>query len=391
MWKNAIHPMCIMAYFRVYLQSEHPPMDMELLLIIICSLSALAYILQIISPYLSFMKKMADKSTSSDPVSVIISARNEAENLSMNLPSILSQDHPAFEVIVIDDASWDSTGDILSGLKESYKNLSVVTITEEQKRTEGKKFALTLGIKRAKFDNLLFTDADCQPRSAHWISQMSRSMHNGIVLGYGEYRKGKGLLNSLVRFDCWTGSTHFLGMALRGHPYIGVGRNLCYNKEIYEASGGFRRHYHLISGDDDLFVNQAATSKNTGVVITGDAFTSTNTPGKWSSWIRKKTRHLSSSKAYSSKTKRMLFMKYSALCLFYLSLIAGLILSKAYLILAGIFLGKTLIHMLISLPAAKRLAAIDVLVLLPVLEPLNLVVNTYATIKMRWSKTIPWN
>jgi cellulose synthase/poly-beta-1,6-N-acetylglucosamine synthase-like glycosyltransferase len=366
-------------------------MEIELLFISICGISALAYLLQILTPYISFMKKSSESSISNEPVSVIICARNEGENLLQNLPSILLQDYPTFEVIVIDDASWDSTGDVLNEFKANHKNLSVVTITEEQKRTEGKKMALTLGIKKAQYENLLFTDADCIPVSSQWIKVMSTMMSKGIVLGYGEYKVGKGLLNKLVRFDSWSSAVHYLGMAAKGRPYIGVGRNLGYKKTVYGATGGFRTHYHIISGDDDLFVNQAARKENTRICIEKNAFTRTDAPQKWSTWTRKKTRHLSSSRAYSTRTKRMLFMKYASLSMFYLTLTAGLILSKAYLMLGILFLVKTLIHMLISLPAAKRLAAVDVLVLLPMLEPLNLVINTYATIKMKWSKTIPWN
>ncbi|MEY3399319.1 MAG: hypothetical protein RL220_1913, partial [Bacteroidota bacterium] len=97
------------------------------------------------------------------PVSVIICARNEEKNLREHIPVLMEQDYPEFEVIVVNDSSWDDTDAILNAFHVHYPNLRIVTLDEEKQNLQGKKFALTLGIKAAKYDTILLTDADCVP------------------------------------------------------------------------------------------------------------------------------------------------------------------------------------------------------------------------------------
>ena len=106
------------------------------------------------------------------PVSIIIAARNESENLQKYLDSILLQDYPNFEVIVVNDCSYDLSTDLLKGYKERYAHLKVLELAEDERFKHGKKFALTLGIKSAQHEHLLFTDADCMPVSNQWLRNM---------------------------------------------------------------------------------------------------------------------------------------------------------------------------------------------------------------------------
>jgi len=352
--------------------------------------SAVVFLFSQAANLLSFKKVAASKKSKPVAVSIIICARNEAANLLNHLPRLLEQSALEYEVIVVNDASWDATADILEEFKAKHPRLQLIHISEEQKRTEGKKMALTLAFKRAKYEHLLLTDADCVPESDRWCELMAGHLEKGMVLGYGGYEKAPGFLNTLIRYDTWSSSSNFLGAALRGRPFIGIGRNLAYSKEIYESAGGFKRHYHVQSGDDDLLVNQVASSDNCTVYIKSGTFTYTKAPVTWNAWLRKKTRHLSSSKLYRKNTLRMLGLQHGALIIFYLLLIISIVLGCAIWKVLMVYLGKTLIHVLISMPSMKKLKAADLVVLLPILEPLNLLVNGMATIRMRWSKTIPW-
>ena len=365
-------------------------MSLQIILIALFGLVAFIYLLVDLLPMLALRNWRKPELNSRFPISILICARNEEENLKILIPGLFSQNYPAFEVIVVNDASWDGTTELLEEMQLAHPNLVIVQISEEQKRTEGKKMALTLAIKRAKYEHLLLTDADCIPASTDWISEMGLGLEQGLVLGYGAYFKETGFLNKLIRFDTWKSASHFLGSALRGRPYIGVGRNLGYTKEVYESAGGFKKHYHIMSGDDDLLVNQIAQKENTAVSLDSNSFTYTKAPKKWSSWMRKKIRHLSSSKLYRPATKNRFMILNGFQVLFYLLLVLCLAFGCSILEVFVIFLAKTLIQMLISMPAMRRLKETDLLVLLPILEPLNLVINGLATIRMRWSKTIPW-
>ncbi|OKS85472.1 glycosyltransferase [Mucilaginibacter polytrichastri] len=243
------------------------------------------------------------------PVSVIISARNEAENLTKYLPNILEQQHPEFEVVVVNDCSVDGSDVILDAFQAKYPHLKIVNVTESRKFKTGKKFAVTMGIKAAKYAQLLFTDADCQPASAHWITRMAANFENPeteIILGYSPYYKTGGLLNSLIRFETIKTAVNYLSAALRGNAYMGVGRNMGYRKELFFKVKGFASHMHIMSGDDDLFVNANATKYNTVIEMHPESFTFSEPKTSFGAWFKQKKRHMGAGKLYKGKHKRML-------------------------------------------------------------------------------------
>ncbi|MGQ1889023.1 glycosyltransferase [Thermophagus sp. OGC60D27] len=246
------------------------------------------------------------------PVSVIICARNEAENLEKFLPHILRQDYPEFQVVVVNDGSEDESDLILARLKAKYNNLYYTTIAPDRKFSHGKKLPLSLGIKAAKYEHLLLTDADCRPASDQWIKKMAQNFNQpGIemVLGIGNYDKTKGLNNLWLRYDTFTIAIQYLGYALSGKPYMGIGRNIGYTKSLFEKNNGFKSHIYLASGDDDLFVQEAATASNTAVCIDPLAHTISTPPPTFQKWLDQKKRHLTTSKRYKNNIKSAIFFE----------------------------------------------------------------------------------
>jgi biofilm PGA synthesis N-glycosyltransferase PgaC len=241
-------------------------------------------------------------------VSVVIAARNEEKNLLENVPQIMAQNHPQFEVIIVNDSSWDDTAEVLKALSLSYPQLHVIHIDEEKQNMQGKKFAITLGIKAAKHDLILLTDADCKPASENWISEMTRGMDDKkqLALGFSPYVKKEGWLNRIIRFDTLMIGCQYLGFARSGAPYMGVGRNMAYHKDLFFKIGGFKSHYSIASGDDDLFVNQVATGKNTLVVSTPNSQTISEAKQTWNAWFIQKRRHFTTSGLYKTSHKWML-------------------------------------------------------------------------------------
>jgi len=242
------------------------------------------------------------------PVSIIIAARNESENLLNNLPLILEQDYPQFEVVVINHQSTDDSKFILHTLKQRYPHLRVIEMERNVHQKIGKKLPLSIGIKGAINNHMLFTDADCEPTSNQWLKKMSHQFSNKkeIVMGYGPYSKRKGLLNSIIRFDTTWIAMNYLGSAKSGVPYMAVGRNLAYTKKIYESVDGFKSHYSVISGDDDLFIQEAAKKKNYAICLDPDAVCYSLPKETWEEWVIQKSRHYSTSKHYKVFKKWML-------------------------------------------------------------------------------------
>lgn len=247
--------------------------------------------------------------TSLEPVSVIICAKNEAENLEHNLPRILNQNDRSYEVLVVNDNSTDNTLKILTYLCRKYSHLRIVNFYNEKSQV-GKKFALAKGIEEAKYEVLLLTDADCCPASADWIGEMRTALRDAIEigLGYAPYYSKPGLLNKIIRFETVYTAVQYLSFALAKMPYMGVGRNLIYKKSLFQKVNGFKKHEDVASGDDDLFINEVANSKNTGIILNPKTFMFSPPKETWKSWFRQKSRHLTTGKRYRTKHKILLGM-----------------------------------------------------------------------------------
>lgn len=273
--------------------------------------------------------KVKPKTTSqTHPVSIIICARDEAANLAKNLPGSLVQEYATtHEVIVVDDNSFDDSKYLLEEFQKTFKQLHVVELKQEAKHITGKKFPLSIGIKTAKYEIVLLTDADCVPASEHWVNKMQETYDDEteIVLGYGAYNKKSGLLNKLVRWETFHTALQYLTYALAGIPYMGVGRNLSYKKTIFFRHKGFSSHNNIPSGDDDLFINVAATKKNTKINIDKATFTLSEPVVTWGQWMKQKTRHYTTGRYYKPLHKFLLglysFTHFIFFPLFFISLL----------------------------------------------------------------------
>ena len=306
---------------------------------------------------LAFYSKKARSVTQTHPVSVIICARDEAANLAKNLPGALVQQYrTTHEVIVVDDNSFDDSKYLLEELKKTFKQLQVVLLKQEAKMIPGKKFPLSVGIKTAKYEIVLLTDADCVPASEYWIDKMQQCYDDTteIVLGYGAYHKKKGLLNPIIRWETFHTALQYLSYALAGIPYMGVGRNLSYKKEIFFRHKGFSSHNNIASGDDDLFINMAATGKNTRINIDPDAFTLSEPARSWSQWIKQKHRHYSTGKFYKPLHKFLLGLYSFSYFIYYPLMVTVMLLYnwEYALIIFGI---RFLLQAFILYPCMKKL------------------------------------
>ena len=292
-------------------------------------------------------------------VSVVICARDEEENLRKFLPLILEQDYPEYEVIVVNDASMDYTDDYLSLMTKQHPNLHTTFVPAGATNMSTKKLGLTLGIKAARYDLLLFTDADCMPEGRNWIASMARNFTptTEFVLGYGGYLKKKGLLNTLIKYDTLFIALQYMGMAIARRPYMGVGRNLAYRSATFFRMKGFASTLHLQSGDDDLMINRGATSENTAVEISPESVTWSEPKTTFRQWFIQKERHLSVSDQYNAASKLRLTTEPVSRAVFYLSLVfVGLFGNWISMAATGfIFLIRYLMQAIIINKSAKQL------------------------------------
>lgn len=281
--------------------------------------------------------------TDRPPVTVVIAARDEEENLRSFLPFILEQDYPKYEVIVVNDGSTDSTEDYLSLMSKQNEHLRSTFVPTGTRSISTKKLSITLGIKAAKYDYILLTDADCMPEGNDWISSMMRNFtdETEFVLGYGGYMEKKGFLNKLIKYDTLFVAIQYLGMAAARKPYMGVGRNLAYRKQTFFDMKGFAGNLHLKSGDDDLLVNRGANEQNTRIEVAPESVTWSEPKKSFKGWYGQKERHLSVSTEYSGDSKRRLSVEPFTRGLFYASFLAIAVL--AVLSLNWLLLGAALL------------------------------------------------
>ena len=301
-------------------------------LFLFAALAQLFYYLLIFTK-LAFYNNDISSVSEAQPVSVVISAHDEDYNLIENLPAILEQDYPDFEVIVVNHASADDSMDVLEDFQRKHKQLKIVNIEQDLNFFKGKKFPLSIGIKSAKNEILLLTDADCKPTSRNWITSMVKNYDNNtdVVLGYGPYNKSKGILNLIIRYDTFMIAMQYFSFSLFGIPYMGVGRNLSYRRSSFFKNKGFTSHYGISSGDDDLFIQQIAKGKNTRIEVSHDSFMYSDAKPTFATWFNQKRRHFTTGSSYKPLFKVLLSLFSVSQILFYVTLIALLI-------------GKTLVY-----------------------------------------------
>ncbi|QHL87476.1 glycosyltransferase [Nibribacter ruber] len=327
------------------------------------------------------------------PLSILVCAHNEEENLRELLPLLLEQEYPQpWEIIIIDDRSWDDTSLLLKQYQQEYPRLRIVTAKETPSQMSPKKYGLFLGIKAAEHEHLLFTDADCRPVSNTWAQTMASGFleNKDIVLGYSPYIRIYGFLNQLVRFETFLTAMQYLSFAKRGQAYMGVGRNLAYTKSTFFRNKGFSAHIKSLGGDDDLFVQAAAKHSRVQIVIEEEAHTQSAPETRWRKWWRQKKRHMAAGKQYQKRDQFRIGLFVLANGLFYV--ISPILLAmQQHLLWVGLIIGVRYLGLLASyVPVARRLHNPVAWWLLPVLEMgyyltyIGIGISVLTTKKVRW-------
>lgn len=298
------------------------------------------------------------------PVSVIICARNEAENLQRFLPEILQQHYPDIEVVVVNDHSTDNTASLLKQLQQRHPQLTVV-LTDTTIKAQGKRAALISGIRAAKHELILLSDADCRPLSRQYISSMVQGFKTDkdIVLGFSPYRRQRGLLNAVIRYETFYTALQYFSFALAGLPYMGVGRNLGYKKAILQQGAVIGNTNLAVSGDDDLPVNRLATAENTSIVLSPESHMESVPETSWRNWLWQKRRHSTSGYHYRAKHKVLLALLNGSQVVFNAALLV-LLFSPWWPGALIIFLTKMLLQYIIFGKAMKVLKQTALLPLL---------------------------
>jgi cellulose synthase/poly-beta-1,6-N-acetylglucosamine synthase-like glycosyltransferase len=240
-------------------------------------------------------------------VTVLVTARNKFQHLKVLIPKLFEQDYPKFDVMIVNDQSSDRTKRLLEDLMARYPKLRSVTVKYTPKHVTAKKFAITLGIKVAKNDVILLTDADSLPNSDQWIRKMTapvRQEGKTFALGFSGYQSQPGSLNQWIQFETILRALFYLSFGLWKAPFMGTGKNLCYRKSFFMEVKGFKGFWSIEGGDDSIFVNTYATGANTQLVIDANAITLAAPKETWKEYVQQEKRLLHAERYFRVEDKR---------------------------------------------------------------------------------------
>jgi cellulose synthase/poly-beta-1,6-N-acetylglucosamine synthase-like glycosyltransferase len=326
------------------------------------------------------------------PLSVIVVAKNDEYNLKSKLIEILEQDYPKYEVIVVNDASTDDTEYVLKGLSVIYSHLKIVNIVENVNKFQGQKFPISIGIKSAKYENLVLIKADCKPNSFEWLKHIASafSTNKEIVLGYANIANRKGLLNKIIQYDHTIRAMNYISFALCKKPYMGEGYNLAYKKSLFYKVGGFIKHYNLSAGDDDIFINQVANNKNTAVVLSEPSQITFDSYKSYKDWIKSKKSNIISRKHFKTTHKLSLAFLPCITWLFYFSLISLFLVSIPWQYILIAILLKWILQIFVYYKVFKKLKTKKLYIFAPILELYQMFLNLTLEIRILTTKKSRW-
>lgn len=337
---------------------------------------------------------VVSNSKSLPPVSVIICAKNEASNLERFLPLVLAQNYPEFQVVVVNDCSEDRSEEVLEALRQKHKHLYFTNVKSDPIYRHGKKLAVTLGIKAAKYEHLVFTDADCRPAGENWLRSMAQHFSDDkqIVLGISPYECSKGFLGQVIAYETLQTAIAYISSALRCKTYMGVGRNMAYTKTLFYDNNGFSGHTHLLSGDDDLFINKAASKDNVAVELSSEAVVYSVPETYWNEWFKQKRRHLTTGKHYKNIQKLRFSIEGAQGFLFYTTFITLLALLSYPLIVGAVFIFRLLLNSTFRIISARKMhfekafffSSLWLDILVPLFRASVLIINIIKPQKFTW-------
>ncbi len=356
-------------------------------------IAVFAYLLvRLIVQTVSLLSWKSD-AVSTPPISIVVASRNMKSNLEKLIPSLMQQDYPDFEVIIALDRCSDDSLDLMKSFEKKHKTLKTVIIDHLPDHFSPKKYALTLGIKAAKNDWVLLTDADCLPKSGKWIQSFGKQMskENDFVLGYSPYLPENNMLNRFIRYETFRTAFHYLSSALIGLPYMGVGRNLAFRKSLFLSSLGYNQFQHIMGGDDDLFIQYHAQSKRTAINLGGDSLTfSEGKQDSTSYWIQKK-RHFSVSKFYKPRFKYLHTWHYACILVFWICTLVIPMVDATYWWILSFFLFYYLAKGICHYFAGKRMGEGYPYGWLALFEAFYITFVPVAVLLSTTSKKVKWN
>lgn len=210
--------------------------------------------------YIRNLNKTKPQPTQNDiaPVSIIICSKNQAHYLEKNLPAFLNQDFTEYEVIVVDNGSVDDTEDVLIRLKNQFKHLRSTKIPIDEKFKHNKKLAITIGVKAAKYNQILHINPNSYPKTKEWLRNTANLAHDKLYNSYSNFEFQKGFLYNFFRYDILKQSVKISSFTTSQKLYAGNSFNMSFQKSKFLENKGYAGNAHFEAGYDHILCNDLA-------------------------------------------------------------------------------------------------------------------------------------
>ena len=279
---------------------------------IVASVIIVLYLLFVLWTVWGFwaLPKMSESplSTPKTGFSVMIPFKDEAQNLDVLMRSIRRLHYPLhlFEIIMIDDASEDDSVAIIKGY--SLENLRL--FTNRIKSGSPKKDALEIGIRQAKFDWILTTDADCE-LPVDWLQNYDNACQNTgakMLLAPVQFFDDSSLLTQFQQIEFVT----MQGITMAGVywriPFLSNGANMGFEKKAFIEVNGYQDNNQIASGDDVFLLEKfnVAFRNRIKFIKNPTAIVGTNAQDNLNHLVQQKIRWGAKTKHYRSVFPKLL-------------------------------------------------------------------------------------
>jgi biofilm PGA synthesis N-glycosyltransferase PgaC len=326
-------------------------------------------------------------------LSIVLTIKDDEENIKRHLSHFLDQNHPNFEVVVVDDHSTDNSVFVIEELKKSYPMLKTVYLTNENTKMRGLKLATTLGIKASKFESILLSNINCKPRTNNWAKRMHEAKTKGIqvVSGFTYHRGEESFSNLLLRVHSLFNESLHLNLLEHSKPYSCGSCNLLVSKELFLSSKGFAPNLYLPFGEFELLFNKIATPTNSKAVLHPESFISQRLELKKYSFIKEIAKQTVVENLFINNTNSILyFYKFFHVVFYPLLLLAIGLFSQYYLYFIGVFIAKVAVNLLYYYFNAKRTGQLRIVLLIPIVELIHILVLFLGVAFGRFKKASSW-
>lgn len=287
-------------------------------------------------------------------ISILITAHDNALELDNHLPTLLSQDYPGiFEVIVVAEKGDGSTEDVLKRYLNNRK-LYYTFIPDSSRYMSRKKLMITLGVKAARYEWILLTEASSTPLSDTWLKTFAKNMTDdtNLVLGYSNYAKEA---PAYYRFEQLRNACYCLNKAKGGIAYRTNSNNVAFKKEEFINKGGYRGNLQFLRGEYDFLVNKYAKREQTAVETDINSWVVDAKPSK-KAWRQLHANYLCVHQQLRRSKRFRLIYNFDH-CLFHLNYLA-ILLALVFSILTSrwILTGVATIMLILTIVIRSRMA-----------------------------------